>query len=63
MVYNESIKHSIMSWREQNKDKYNEICKRGSSKYYYNNRELAKKKNLANYYLKKEWHRLLAIDL
>ena len=43
MCYNETTKKSIMNWREQNKTKYNEICKKGSNKYYIKNRELIQK--------------------
>ena len=63
MCYNETTKKSIMNWREQNKTKYNEICKKGSNKYYIKNRELIQKKNLAKYHFNQEWKRLLAIDV
>jgi hypothetical protein len=53
MSITEKHKQSVYKWRENNKDRYREICRKGSATYYEKHKEEKKKKALAHYYKRK----------
>lgn len=54
MTYNEATLNSIRKYRETHREKVNELQKKYSLSYYYDNREECSKKKLDYYYWKKE---------
>ena len=58
-LYTESQKKAIYKWRENNREKYNEMMKPYKEKYYYSNKE----KIAAKYLLKKEMIKFMNILL
>jgi hypothetical protein len=61
MAYDENIKKSIYKWRENNKDKYNNVRCVENRKWKQNNKANHNKKELDRYYFKKECKRLMNI--
>jgi hypothetical protein len=53
MLYNDENKILMYKWRKENKEKYNEIARKGAAKYRAENREKIKEKELNRYYVKK----------
>ena len=53
-TYNEARKASIMKWRANHRESYNEICRVATKAYYQKNKELIKAKTRARYYRNKE---------
>jgi len=53
MLYNDENKILMYKWRKENKEKYNEIARKGAAKYRAENREKIKEKELKRYYVKK----------
>ena len=53
MLYNQENKLKMYSWREENKEKYNEISRRGQAKYKSQRRAEINEKELNRYYQKK----------
>jgi predicted phosphohydrolase len=58
MTYNENIKTSIYKWRNNNREKYNDVCRVGCRKWKEKNKDYHNKKELERYYYKKECLRL-----
>ena len=54
MTYNENIKTSIYKWRNNNREKYNDVCRVGCRKWKEKNKDYHNKKELERYYYKKE---------
>tara|TARA_E500000318_G_scaffold106454_1_gene114473 strand:- start:3773 stop:3979 length:207 start_codon:yes stop_codon:yes gene_type:complete len=52
--YTESQKRAILKYKENNKDKWNEINRNSAKTYYEKNKEKVKAKALERYYKKKE---------
>ena len=53
MLYNEENKELMYKWRKENKEKYNEIVRKGQAKYKSQHREEVNQKELDRYYQKK----------
>lgn len=52
-TYDEKSKQCTYTWRENNRERYKEIGRKGQAKYYEENKEKIRKYNLARYYAKK----------
>ena len=52
-IQNDELKPYIYRWREQHKERYLEISRLGSSKYYEKNKEKKKAYSLAYYHRKR----------
>lgn len=53
-MYSIAQQKASMKWRENNKDKWNELSRDNMKIYYEKNKEQKRIKNLNHYYLKKE---------
>ena len=53
MLYNDETKILMYKWRQENKEIYNAIARKGVAKYKAENREKIKEKELNRYYVKK----------
>ena len=53
MLYNDENKILMYKWRQENKEIYNAIVRKGVAKYKAENREKIKEKELNRYYAKK----------
>ena len=54
-------KQSILKWRRQNYEKYNEYMNAYHKDYYQEHAEAFRAKRMEKYYFQKEWKRLLDI--
>ena len=61
--YTPAQKKSILRWREDNKEKYNEYMNDYFKGYYQKNAEAFRKKRMAKYWYEKECKRLRNIDI
>ena len=57
--YTESQKQSIMKWRVNNKQEYNEYMNEYHKHFYQNNAERIRKKRMDKYYYQRECRRKL----
>jgi hypothetical protein len=53
MTYNENIKTSIYKWRNNNREKYNDVCRVGCRKWKEKIKTIITKKNLKDIITKK----------
>jgi len=53
MTITEEQKESMYKWRADNTERYREICKKGSQKFYEKNKEKVRQRALEYYYRKK----------
>ena len=60
MTYAQNKAH-IMKWRLNNTERSQEIGRKSSAVYYFNNKDAKKRSCLGNYYYKKECKRLCGI--
>ena len=56
--YTDAQKHSIMKWRQSNKEEYNEYMNEYLKKFYEKNSEVLKTKRMKTYYYQKECKRM-----
>ena len=54
-------KESILKWRHNNQDKYNEYMNSYNKSYYQDHIEAYRTKRMEIYYFQKEWKRLANI--
>lgn len=54
MVYNTNIKQSIYNWRDENREVYNAVMRKGAKTYYEKHKNEKNNEALKRYYLKKE---------
>jgi hypothetical protein len=53
-MYSLAQQKASMKWRENNKEKWNELSRENMKTYYESHKEEKRIKNLNHYYLKKE---------
>ena len=61
--YTVAQKKSILKWRNQNHEKYNEYMNNYHKSYYQDHAEAFRIKRMEIYYFQKEWKRLANICL
>ena len=59
--YNEGQKQSILKWRSNNKEIYNDYMNDYHKGYYEKHAEEFRRKRMSKYYFQKEWRRLCQI--
>ena len=52
-TYTDKQKERLRRWRQNNKDKFNEVCRKASAVYYEKHREERNRANLERYHRKK----------